>query len=52
MSIMEICLETGYQDPSHFAKVFRKKEGIRPAEYRKNLIEQNIGTTAKRTSPG
>jgi two-component system response regulator YesN len=43
LSIMEICLEVGYQDPSHFAKIFRKKEGIRPAEYRKNLIEQNIG---------
>ncbi len=44
MSIMEICLEVGYQDPSHFAKIFRKNEGIRPVEYRKNLIEQNIGS--------
>jgi len=35
MSIMDICLEVGYQDPSHFAKVFRKKEGIHPNEYRK-----------------
>ena len=41
LSIMEICLEVGYQDPSHFAKIFRKKEGIRPTEYRKNLAEQN-----------
>ena len=38
-----ICLEVGYQDPSHFAKIFRKKEGIPPTEYRKKLIEQNIG---------
>ena len=42
MSIMEVCLESGYQDPSHFAKIFKKKEGIRPTEYRKKAIEQNI----------
>ncbi len=42
MSIMEVCLEAGYQDPSHFAKMFKKKEGIRPTEYRKKAIEQNI----------
>ena len=41
MSMMEICLEVGYQDPSHFAKVFKKKEGIHPTEYRKKLIEAN-----------
>ena len=41
LSIMQICLEVGYQDPSHFAKIFKKKEGIRPTEYRKKLIEQN-----------
>jgi YesN/AraC family two-component response regulator len=35
MSIIEICLEVGYQDPSHFAKVFRKKEGVLPTEFRK-----------------
>jgi len=35
MSVMEICLEAGYQDPSHFAKTFKKKEGVRPTEYRK-----------------
>ncbi|MDP1992965.1 MAG: PocR ligand-binding domain-containing protein [Syntrophales bacterium] len=44
LSIIEICLEVGYQDPSHFAKIFRKKEGIRPMEYRKSLMEQNIGS--------
>jgi len=44
LSIMEICLEVGYQDPSHFAKIFRQKEGIRPMEYRKSLIEQNVGS--------
>ncbi len=43
LSIMEICLEVGYQDPSHFAKIFRKKEGIQPTEYRKRLIEADKG---------
>jgi two-component system response regulator YesN len=41
LSILEICLQAGYQDPSHFAKIFKKKEGLRPAEYRKKLIEQH-----------
>ena len=41
LSMMEVCLEVGYQDPSHFAKVFKKKEGIHPTEYRKKLIEAN-----------
>lgn len=35
MSIMEICLEVGYQDPSHFAKIFGKKVGLQPTEFRK-----------------
>jgi two-component system response regulator YesN len=39
MSMMDICLEVGYQDPSHFAKIFKKKEGIHPTEFRKKLIE-------------
>jgi two-component system response regulator YesN len=43
MSIMEICLETGYQDPSHFAKIFKKKEGVRPTEYRRTLIGRKNG---------
>jgi two-component system response regulator YesN len=42
LSMMQICLEVGYQDPSHFAKIFKKREGICPAKYRKQLIEHNI----------
>jgi two-component system response regulator YesN len=37
-NMMEICLEVGYQDPSHFAKIFRKKEGLHPTEYRKKFL--------------
>ncbi|RJQ56401.1 MAG: helix-turn-helix domain-containing protein [Desulfobacteraceae bacterium] len=35
MSMMDICLEVGYQDPSHFAKIFKKNEGVQPSGYRK-----------------
>lgn len=37
LSVLEICLEVGYQDPSHFAKIFKKKEGIHPTEYRNKI---------------
>jgi len=43
LSVLDVCLEVGYQDPSHFAKIFRKKEGICPMKYRMNLIEKNTG---------
>jgi two-component system response regulator YesN len=39
MSVLEACLEIGYQDPSHFARVFKKKEGVHPSEYRKKLLD-------------
>lgn len=39
MSILQICLEVGYQDPSHFAKIFKSREGIQPTQYRKKMIE-------------
>jgi len=42
-SIIQIGLEVGYQDPSHFAKIFKQKEGILPKEYRKKLIEPKSG---------
>ncbi len=41
LSVMDICLEVGYQDPSHFAKIFKRKEGVHPTEYRKRLLEAN-----------
>jgi two-component system response regulator YesN len=39
MAILEVCLEVGFQDPSHFAKIFKKKEGVCPSEFRKKLLE-------------
>ena len=31
----ELC---GFSNPSHFARVFRKKTGLSPTEYRKRLV--------------
>ena len=42
MTMMEICLEVGYQDPSHFAKIFKKKEGIHPTEYRNRTLDSRV----------
>lgn len=36
-SVLDVCLEVGYQDPSHFAKIFKEKEGMKPTQFRKSL---------------
>jgi len=33
-SIVEIALEVGYSNPSHFAQLFRKEAGLSPSDYR------------------
>jgi YesN/AraC family two-component response regulator len=38
MTILDISLEVGYQDPSYFSKIFRKKEGMNPGDYRNKTI--------------
>ena len=37
LSITEICYQVGFNDLSHFSKVFKKHIGISPAEYRDRL---------------
>ncbi|MDR2674972.1 MAG: AraC family transcriptional regulator, partial [Opitutaceae bacterium] len=34
-SILEIALETGYANPSHFTQRFRRETGLNPADYRR-----------------
>ena len=32
---LEIALEVGYEDPSHFSRAFKRLAGISPREYRR-----------------
>lgn len=41
-SIKEICSMVGFNDPAYFSRVFRKNEGISPAEYRDIRIEKSM----------
>ena len=36
-SIKEISFELGFEDPSYFARFFRKHVGLTPVQYRKDL---------------
>lgn len=40
--ITEICLQTGFNSPSYFSKVFCKMLGMTPREYRKNKLNLDI----------
>ena len=33
-SVVEIALDVGYTNPSHFAKLFRRQTGLSPSDYR------------------
>ena len=35
MSVLDVALEVGYTDPSHFAGLFRRESGLSPSEYRR-----------------
>jgi AraC family transcriptional regulator len=34
-SVVDIALEVGYVDPSYFAKLFRRENGLSPSDYRR-----------------
>ncbi|HKP04303.1 MAG TPA: helix-turn-helix domain-containing protein [Chthoniobacterales bacterium] len=36
-SLIEIGLDVGYKNPSHFAQVFRRMVGVRPTDFRSAL---------------
>jgi AraC family transcriptional regulator len=36
-SLIEIGLDLGYKNPSHFAQVFRRVAGVTPTEFRRAL---------------
>ncbi|MDR2470429.1 MAG: AraC family transcriptional regulator [Tannerella sp.] len=37
LSVLEICLDSGYNNLSHFNKQFRKNTGLSPSEYRRKF---------------
>ena len=37
LSILEVCLDSGFNNLSHFNKQFRKSTGVPPSEYRKRF---------------
>jgi AraC-like DNA-binding protein len=37
LSILEICLDSGFNNISHFNKQFKKNTGVPPSEYRKRF---------------
>jgi transcriptional regulator GlxA family with amidase domain len=37
LSILEVCLDSGYNNLSHFNKQFKKSVGLPPSEYRKKF---------------
>ena len=34
-SVVDVALDVGYTNPSHFAQLFRKETGLTPSEYRR-----------------
>ena len=38
MSISEIAMQCGFEDPLYFSKIFKKRFGISPSEFRKNAV--------------
>ncbi len=38
LNIMEVCLDSGFNNLSHFNKQFRKTTGVTPSEYRKRFV--------------
>jgi AraC-like DNA-binding protein len=37
LSIMDVCLDSGFNNVSHFNKQFKKATGVKPSEYRKRF---------------
>lgn len=37
LSIKEICIMSGYNDPNYFSRIFKKQEDVTPSEYRERL---------------
>ncbi|HUX21937.1 MAG TPA: response regulator [Spirochaetia bacterium] len=40
LGVREISLQVGYTDPSYFARVFRRREGVSPSDYRRLAVSR------------
>lgn len=40
-SLKEICFNVGYKDPNYFSRVFKRKVGLSPSQYRERLQNLN-----------
>lgn len=38
LSLLDVCLNCGFQDQSYFTKVFREHTGLTPGKYKKQLL--------------
>ena len=38
--LLDICIEVGYSDPKYFSRLFKRREGLTPSEYRARLTGQ------------
>lgn len=43
IKIMEIAFATGYQNPTHFSRAFRRIAGLSPIEYRTSALARSAG---------
>jgi YesN/AraC family two-component response regulator len=39
LSVLEVCLDSGYNNLSHFNKQFKKNTGLSPSEYRRKFTK-------------
>lgn len=46
MSVSDVASAVGFDDPSYFARVFRKQEGVTPTDYRAGLQASSGAVTA------
>jgi len=50
LGILDVCLDSGFNNLSHFNKQFRKNTGVTPTEYRKQYKGLGWNSKANRVS--
>jgi transcriptional regulator GlxA family with amidase domain len=43
LSVKQVGVRVGYNDPSHFVRDFKATHGVSPSQYRDTLLRQNQG---------